>query len=494
MSNKHSDVVELQEKISLLTEALEREKNAKRLVEEKLTTAIDENFEKNKSFFKAFEQASSRQIQLQFLASITNELFSVHSIEEMFQHFISRISELLSDCNGITISITTNDTYRLAYYSAQQKKINVIEWHEKHALLVDFITTYEAQKEHWIRLELPNNLVANQTLFEHSLPLFFKLSISKEEQHYILLDIEHYCYSDNLKQTLNTAAQQFSIAISRRIVEIDLSYNYHTQKLTLRKLEAAQSQLIHNEKMASLGELSAGIAHEINNPLGFISSNLQVLNDYRGIFEEAFKKMESLSSKIQWSNGELAFARDDIEELIASCISGVSRISKIVTSLKTFSRQGSQEYHPLSINDVINSSLQIVWNKLKYDYNVVSELTDQLPTINGSTGELQQVFVNLLINAFQAMEIVGSGTITLKSWLENNVIKVAITDTGCGIDNNTIKHLFEPFYTTKVEGEGTGLGLSLSYAILEKHNAKIKVNSKVNEGTTFMITFPINPL
>jgi len=491
LSDTHQTILKLQEEVALLSQALEREKNAKRLIEEKLNMATDQHFEKNKAFFEAFEQANSRQVQLQFLASMTNELFSVHSIEEMFKHFVASISELLSSCNAITISTTDTDIYRLARYCANKKTMTYIPWHEKYKPTVEYIAQHSVAQDHWTRLALPETLISQESLLEFPLPLFFKLMISEKDQHFILLDIEHYCYSDNLKQTINTAAQQFAIAINRRIVEMDLSYNYHTQKLTLRQLEAAQSQLIHNEKMVSLGELSAGIAHEINNPLGFISSNLQVLDDYREIFEKTFRKLESAPTEMPWSNKELAFARDDIEELIASCISGVSRISKIVTSLKTFSRQGVQAYHPLAINEVINSSLQIVWNRLKYNYTVISELSIKLPKILGSTGELQQVFVNLFINALQAMEAKGTGTIILKSWLEKNVVKVTLSDNGCGIDSQTIKHLFEPFYTTKEEGEGTGLGLSVSYAILEKHNAKIEVHSAINEGTTFTLTFPV---
>ncbi|WP_286263027.1 sensor histidine kinase [Thalassotalea atypica] len=489
MSDTNPTVIELKEQVALLEQALKREKNAKQALEQKLSANIQENFEKNRAFFSAFEQANSRQIQLKFLASITDELFSVRGLNEMLIHFVSQITRMLSACNTFNFIKSKGDEYSVSQFDTTEKTFKLLPAQESLKDTLTSIIAKSPKEDCWHRIEV-DTICNGAQLFENETLLVVSIPLSKVQTNYIVLDLDHYCYSDNFKQTLNTASQQFSLAVKRKLTELELSYNYRKLEKTVEELKSTQSQLVHSEKMASLGQLSAGVAHEINNPLGFIGSNIQVLKEYAQSFEHVFVSIEQTPQNDLLSTKDIAYARKDIISLIDSCINGIERISDIVSSLKTFSRKGNQEYHPTDINEVISSSLNIVWNQLKYNYIVESQLDEKLPEVKGNTGELQQVFINLFVNAAQSMKDTAQGKLSISSELNGEYIKVTVNDTGCGMDERALKHLFEPFYTTKDEHEGTGLGLSVSYAILEKHSAIIEVDSTPNEGSTFTIRFP----
>jgi two-component system NtrC family sensor kinase len=267
------------------------------------------------------------------------------------------------------------------------------------------------------------------------------------------------------------------------------------------ELQHTQSHILQQEKMASIGQLAAGVAHEINNPMGFISSNLSSLGKYMdkiSAFNAAL--MEAVQSRGDLETlavlnelrkkMKIDFILGDISSLLAESHDGADRVRRIVQDLKSFSHVDETECKPFSINECLGSTLNMARNEIKYVAEVEEELDPDLPLLNCYPQQLNQVFMNILVNAAHAME--GHGTIKLKSEREANDIVVRISDTGKGIPPENLSRIFEPFFTTKEVGKGTGLGLSISYEIIKKHGGVMTVESEVGVGTTFIIRLPLN--
>lgn len=270
------------------------------------------------------------------------------------------------------------------------------------------------------------------------------------------------------------------------------------------ELKFAQAKILQQEKMACIGQLAAGVAHEINNPTGFVMSNLNTLLRY----SERIKEFISYQSEVlnalyngDSNNADLLsrlfekkkaskidYIIEDLVDLVKESLEGAERIKRIVQDLKNFSRVDEAEYKLSNINDGIESTINVLWNELKYKAVIKKEYGD-IPQIKCNLGQLNQVFMNLLMNSIQAMD--KQGEISIKTWNDNDNIYISIADTGVGIPEDKINRIFEPFFTTKPVGQGTGLGLSIVYDIIQKHNGNIKVESKVGLGTTFNITIPI---
>jgi signal transduction histidine kinase len=263
-----------------------------------------------------------------------------------------------------------------------------------------------------------------------------------------------------------------------------------------------ESQLVQSEKLASLGQLAAGVAHEINNPIGFISSNLGTLDGYFKQLQtmlDAYREAEAVitSGEVLERLGqlrekvELEFLREDIPLLIKESKDGINRVGQIVKDLKDFSRVDSnQEWQWTNLQQGIESTLNIVANELKYKADVVKEY-QTLPDIECLPSQINQVIMNLIVNASQAMGP-ERGTITLRTGLEGETVSIEVADTGSGIEPECLQKIFDPFYTTKPVGQGTGLGLSLSYGIVKKHRGDISVRSEVGVGTTFRVELPVH--
>jgi signal transduction histidine kinase len=262
-----------------------------------------------------------------------------------------------------------------------------------------------------------------------------------------------------------------------------------------------ESQLVQSEKLASLGQLAAGVAHEINNPIGFISSNLgaldgyfkqlqEMLDAYRRA-EEAITSSEVIEHLAQLRERvELDFLREDIPLLIKESKDGIGRVGQIVKDLKDFSRvDANQQWQWANLQQGIESTLNIVANELKYKADVVKEYQN-LPDIECLPSQINQVIMNLIVNASQAMGA-QRGTITLRTGLEGETVSIEVADTGSGIEPDNLPKIFDPFFTTKPVGQGTGLGLSLSYGIVKKHQGDISVRSEVGVGSTFRVELPV---
>jgi signal transduction histidine kinase len=292
---------------------------------------------------------------------------------------------------------------------------------------------------------------------------------------------------------------QASEVIARVKTHLDL---YHTKKSLERmniELKTTQSAMLQREKMASIGQLAAGVAHEINNPIGFTSGNLRTLNKYIDKFidfiDNQSETIEKLNVKevieelnIKRKKLKLDYIKEDIKDLIKESLDGTERVSNIVQNLKTFSRSGEASYQKADINECIESTISIVWNELKYKGTIKKEY-GEIPITICYPQELNQVFMNLLINASQAIE--KQGEIVIKTWYNNKHIYISVSDTGSGIEEKIKNRIFEPFFTTKDIGRGTGLGLSIAYNIIKKHNGDVTVESQPGAGTTFTVKIPV---
>ena len=286
---------------------------------------------------------------------------------------------------------------------------------------------------------------------------------------------------------------------------ISLQNSLSTKKIALdtqnKTLQATKKQLTQSEKMAALGQLAAGVAHEINNPVGYISSNIATMAKYVSNIMKLLDVYQQLEPKLSMDTKKLKqltelkqeididYLKQDIKDLVDECEEGVARVKSIVQDLKGFSHQGHGEWLKGDIHDGLDSTLNLVRNEIKYKADVVKQY-GKLPQVECLSSELKQVWMNLLVNAAHAIE--EHGTIYIRTGTENkDWIWVEIEDTGSGIKIDHQINIFSPFFTTKPVGQGTGLGLSISHGIIKKHLGEISVDSEVGRGTCFRITLPI---
>ena len=274
------------------------------------------------------------------------------------------------------------------------------------------------------------------------------------------------------------------------------------QSALIKKLEEAHNQLLQSEKMASIGQLAAGVAHEINNPIGFVNSNCGTMRGYVlgmleliAIFEaeenvlneESRQRIKAAKERI-----DLSYLREDILDLLKETADGVYRVRKIVQDLKDFSHPDDGQWQRADLHHCLDSTINIVHNEVKYVADVVTYY-GAIPEVECLPFQLNQVFLNLLMNASQAVKSERRGTITIRTGVvQDETVFIEIEDDGKGIEPENLKRIFDPFFTTKSVGKGTGLGLSVSYGIISKHNGEIEVQSRPGLGTTFRVLLPVS--
>ncbi|MBN3817219.1 histidine kinase, partial [Paraburkholderia sp. Se-20369] len=284
----------------------------------------------------------------------------------------------------------------------------------------------------------------------------------------------------------------------RKAAQARLEQEKDEQRRLLHALEETHVQLLQSEKLASIGQLAAGVAHEINNPIGFVSANLNTLRAWvRGLLdvvaahEAAMSRHDAETRDALTAAGreaDIDYIRDEIATLIEESIDGTMRVRRIVQDLRDFSRPGSGEWSVVDLHAGLESTLNVVHNELKYKADIVREYGD-VPQVECLPSQLNQVFMNLLVNAAQAIS--GRGVITIRTTSDGDHVTIAISDTGKGMSPDVVRRIFDPFFTTKPVGQGTGLGLSVSHGIVERHRGAIEVASEPGRGSTFSIRLPI---
>jgi len=369
-------------------------------------------------------------------------------------------------------------------------------------------------------------------LLEQLIKIVDEITLSEEQRESLFLEIKaikkklevaEFKYNRTLHDkaaitnVLNASIKEIekqkkNIEDAKNVIDRNLAELDKQKKLTEEKnvelneamtiLKEAQEQLVQSEKMASLGQLTAGVAHEINNPINFVSANIKPLKEDLAeimqciqLYEQAIteNKLETFFEKVEEYKNKtgISFSIEEVKSLLRGIEEGAARTSEIVKGLRNFSRLDQNVVKKTNLNEGIESTLALLHSAYKDRVEIVKDL-GQIPEVDCLPGQLNQVFMNIISNAVQA--IPGEGKIFIKTWATDNLVKISIKDTGPGMSDETKKKIFDPFFTTKDVGKGTGLGLSISYGIIQKHNGKIEVESVKGEGAVFIITLPIQQI
>ncbi len=337
----------------------------------------------------------------------------------------------------------------------------------------------------------------------------FRLLQSGDFTNVSKLKIVHHDEIGELGKLFNSFIDAREDITTQKKLEKQLNDQNHELQEALATLKTAQTQMVQQEKMAGIGQLAAGVAHEINNPLGFVKSNFAVLHKYTDRVErlleviDTYRQMEAFMSlgdhkpiEQTWEENSIDFTRSDLKEIISDTQEGLHRIAEIVNALKMFSRSSLiEERSPYDLNEGIKTTLLIANNEIKYNSAVETNLSP-LPLLSANGGQVNQVLLNLIVNAAQAIKQNDQnekGLITIETHDEGDYVCCFIRDNGCGMKEADMNRIFEPFFTTKPVGQGTGLGLSLAYDIIvNKHGGMLEVTSEEGVGTCFKITLPVN--
>ncbi|WP_020483575.1 ATP-binding protein [Methylomonas sp. MK1] len=337
------------------------------------------------------------------------------------------------------------------------------------------------------------------------IPVIFVTALTSdlEEERGLSLGAVDYLYKPcHLSILLARIKTQLELKHARDWLKDQNAYLETEVQRRHQENEAVHLQLLQSEKLAAIGQLAAGIAHEINNPIGFVNSNLNTLSGYlRDVFcvmdasnaalDENPLSAETLQSLRELKQTkQLDYLRNDIPELIAESMEGLSRVRDIIQDLKDFAHADKNDWELGDLHKGLDSTLNIINNELKYHCTVHKQY-GEIPQIYCLPSQLNQVFMNLLINAAHAIET--KGDILISTGCADRDVWVEISDNGKGIDPENLPRLFEPFFTTKPVGKGTGLGLSVSQNIVRKHGGRIEVTSQLGQGSRFRVWLPIRP-
>ncbi|MEC7689559.1 MAG: ATP-binding protein [Pseudomonadota bacterium] len=403
---------------------------------------------------------------------------------------IASVKASLSDIQQWAYTIAVIEMVLVALFSYflgsyLTKQINILQQGARRLIQASKENKYEDIK---VNVRTNDELEELATVFNH-------LISHLEEEHIRRAEAESAIH--NLNQSLEYRVRERTNELNRKNEELSQSN---------KSLKETQQQLLQAEKMSSVGQLAAGVAHEINNPVGFVSSNLDTLKAYLASFEilyrdlmevtqapaneVALEKLAALKNSQAYKS--MDFISNDVSHLIKESEHGLQRVEEIVSSLKQFSRIDTDQKQLFDLNNCVKTTLALVNNKLKYACDVDINY-DELPRVMMNVGKISQVITNLLINAAQAIEETGRrGKLEVRTRANSNgTVELIVRDNGCGISDENLQKIFNPFFTTKDEDTGTGLGLSISYEIAREHEGMLSVKSELYTGTEFTLTLPV---
>lgn len=493
---------QLLEELAVYQRSLDRERKARHIAEEELESYSRKIYQTEELLVEQSKQVQSKQVHLNFLTTVAEDNWLSDSVEELIDRYLTRSCHFLTSTTAAYFQIEQNlRISRLQVASAPNlsKSSESLTLKDLKAILAELDLAKLKQdfiaKNKGCTFDL-KEYGASRSTWVFLLPIFHSKGAEMNKMSCMAFFYELADNIDLLKfETMEASHSTFSVAIERKKAEQALKQRYEELEVTNRELQNMQQQLIESEKLASLGQLSAGVAHEINNPVGFVISNMVSMEEYLVDIKYALEPLLNTkltdSEKVQQFSAkskevDLPFLLRDGETILNSSSNGLARVKDIVADLNSFARMDSDELTEVSINDPIKSALNILNNELKYSHEVSLDLADNA-VILGNEGQLQQVFINFFMNAKHAMA--DGGKLCIKSQQKAQRIIVTIKDEGCGISKEDLKEIFTPFFTTKPQGQGTGLGLSISYSILKRHHAKIDVRSAVGKGTVFALSF-----
>ncbi|WP_213610104.1 ATP-binding protein [Pseudoalteromonas sp.] len=305
-------------------------------------------------------------------------------------------------------------------------------------------------------------------------------------------DVGHVCI------VVTDVTAEASYFMQQTALKNELERDHKKLKQLHDELKTAQKQMLQSEKMASIGQLAAGVAHEINNPIGFVRSNLETLNDYMDkliktnetqkkiISKQAEPRFIALLDDVYEKNG-IAFICEDLPELVEESLEGTERVRKIVNGLRDFASPDNETWCEVNLSAEIGSALIVLENEIKYKATTAVTLPEEDIVFWAKPSAIRQLLFNTMINALHAMQPMG--VLSIECGYNNKDILLSISDTGCGIEPDDLARIFDPFFTTKDVGKGTGLGLSEVYATVQEHQGEVNVTSELGKGTCFEFTF-----
>ncbi len=415
------------------------------------------------------------------------------AVQEKLTETSSRLQYLIDNSPAIIYSAVPTGDFKITFVS---ENLRIVLGYEPYEMRDDM--------NFWIEHIHPDDSAALMqrlpALLSQGGQLTHDYRFRHQKGHYLWMHGTLRLVRNRAGQPLELLGSLLDIS-KRKEMEDALKQEKEEQKNLIRELQEAREQLLQNEKMAAIGQLAAGVAHEINNPIGYINSNLGTLKHYT----DDLLELTALYQAIEGSLGEadqpllesinrtkeridIDYIKADLPDLVRESQEGAERVRRIVQDLKEFSYVNEAEWQLADLHQGLNSTLNIVCNEIKYKAEVHKEYGD-LPQVECIASQINQVFMNLLVNAAQAIE--KQGIITLRTDHNESEVWIEVSDTGEGIAEDKLKHIFEPFYTTKPVGVGTGLGLSLSYTIIKKHHGRIEVASEPGNGTRFTLFLPI---
>jgi signal transduction histidine kinase len=424
-------------------------------------------------------------------------------LAEFYHSIVLSVMEMTRAISGALVIFDAEGKFQECIMEGNEtvQLLSIIQSHKDYGLLKTVPKVRSKAVFDTVLIPSETNLTPTSTLIDAPLVIgdrikgIIYLANKESGEFFELQDDEHIetFFTEEDVDMLALFADYLVRALERADLMIELQN-------TVKKLQEAQNQLLQSDKLASIGQLAAGVAHEINNPVGFVNSNLSTLSNYINDLLSIIGTYELLETKtnpagIDWGKTreiknrlQLDFLKADIPDLLKESLNGLQRVKEIVNDLKNFSYVHEVQWQSADLHQGLDSTLNLLSNEIKYKADLVKNY-GALNQVECIPSQLNQVFLNLLVNALQSIS--DRGIINISTGTEGDTVWITISDNGQGISADNLKRIFDPFFTTKPVGKGTGLGLSLSYSIIQKHHGKIEVQSKVGEGTTFTIILPV---